>query len=101
MFAGDGGGGGGGCCKLFRLIKIFCWSPAGSFNQEFLVLFPFVVKLLGLDIMFLYVGPHVIVVARHLLLPPHSPVFGRLIVTQMIMEMFVQMFVSFLLVQPL
>ena len=85
---------------MFRLIKIFCWSPAGGFNQEFLV--PFLVgKLRGLDVVFLDVGRHVVVVARAGLLSPECSVFARIIVTQMVMEMFVQMFVSFLLVPAL
>ena len=68
MFGRGVGPVGGG--KLFRLIKIFCRSPAGSFNQEFLVLFLFVVKLRGLDVVFLYVGRHVVVVAWPRLLSP-------------------------------
>ena len=83
------------------MIKIFCWSTAGSFNQEFLVPFLFVGQLRGLDVVFLDVGSHVIVIAGAGLLSPDCPLFGRIIVTQMVMEMFVQMFVSFLLVPAL
>ena len=50
--------------------------------------------------MFLDVCRHVIVIPWPRLLSPDCPVFGRIIVTQMVMEMFVQMFVSFLLVPP-